>query len=287
MTAEIEKPFQWQNLQDTSEVFDEAAKLYQKRSGEVAEFANTIREQMKSMPAVACVMHECNLLLNWDATFSASWFASKEINGIKVVRKFQKCVLCEQERLAPLVNEKWRKMGIPEQVLDAELNQFIADTPEKQLILKKIKHQVDRGNGFVILRGSVGTGKSYMGAAIIKSAGHGKFVTEADLIGELRKTYDEHKGLEEMVAKYRSCKVLVLDELDAAVKGSDIQPILYRILADRYEKSKLTVITSNETLDSILEILGARLQDRIKKSFVHCNFNWPSYRGQTKIEYAI
>ncbi len=247
---------------------------FQKSADEAKAFGEQLRKDIKDLPAKQCIMHECDLLLDWDATFTASWYEKK------VVRKFEKCLLCEQERLAPLVNEKWRKTGIPEKCLQASFDNFITDTPEKKNVLDRARLQVSKNRGFIIMSGEKGTGKSHLASAIIKEAKFGKFITQADLMGELRKTYELHKGQEELVEKYRKTKVLVIDELDTAVKGVDIQPFLYRILADRYDKDKLTVITSNEDLNTILEILGERLRDRIKASFVNCKFTWASYRGK-------
>lgn len=286
MTAE-HAPFQWGNIVDIGEAIKPAMERFQKSADEAKVFATQLRKDIKEMPAQTCVMHECNLILDWDATFSASWFAKKPI------RKFEPCILCEQERLAPLVNEKFRKMGIPEKCLHATFENFIIDTPQKKEVLDCARLQVSRNRGFIIMSGEKGTGKSHLASAIIKASSFGKFITEADLIGDLRKTYETHKGQEELVEKYRKTKVLVLDEIDLGAfdpkteKGKDIQPFLYRILADRYDKDKLTVITSNEDLNTILEVLGERIRDRIKASFVNCKFTWQSYRGKDMNEYVI
>lgn len=280
MTAE-HQPFSWDRLQNVSEAFVPMVERFQKSADEAKAFAAQLRKDIGIMREEKCIMHECTLLLDWDATFTASWYARKSI------RKFQPCLLCEQERLQPLVNEKLRKMGIPEKCLNATFENFIIDTPEKKAVLDRARLQVSRNRGFIIMSGEKGTGKSHLASAIIKAATFGRFITQADLIGELRETYSGNKSQEKLVDLYRKTKVFVLDELDKEVKGVDIQPFLYRILADRYDKDKLTVITSNEDLNTILEILGERLRDRIKASFVNCKFTWPSYRGKNMEEYVI
>lgn len=276
MTSEEKEekiPFNWSRMQNVSEAFAPMVEKFQERAEQSKAFADDLRKKVAKLDKVECVMHGIPLTLDWDSTFSWSW------KNQETTPKYHVCPLCQGERELPLVNEKYRKMGIPEKVMEATLVGFITNTPEKSQVLERVKKQTDRNRGFIIMTGEKGTGKSYLSAAVLKKYGTGLFVTEADLIGELRETYEKHEGQEKMVRKYRETKVMVLDELDSAVKGVDIQPILYRILADRYDKDKLTIITSNESLDKVLDILGERLKDRIKASFINAKFTWKSYRG--------
>lgn len=242
---------------------------------ELAQRADELRKmidnKIETTPAKQCDKHGVELPVDQEGTFSETWFCGE------IVLVYGKCPKCEQERKDSLVTEKLAAMGIPEKVWHATFENFEVNKEDpKAAALAKAKAQSRHGRGFLILRGSPGTGKTHLAAAILKIHG-GLFVTLHDLIGELRHTYDEG-GQEKMVEKYRNVPCLVLDELDKSVKGADVQNILYRIFAHRYDKGLLTVITSNDTLDEILDTVGPRLTDRFRESHRVATMEWESHR---------
>lgn len=243
------------------------------------EFFAEIRAEVAKMAPEFCLDHEEEPLeVDWEKTFGHSWRAQK----LDVYYK-PKCHICVKEDAEAFVNARWLKMGIPKKVVHATLDNFILEdndaTPAKdrKRALEKVKRQVRHKSGFILMVGKVGTGKSHLGAAAIKAIGGGEFITQYDLVGALRQSY-EKGGQEELVEKYRTAKCFVLDEISTEVKGSDIAPLLYRILSYRYDQGLLTVLTSNETLETIRDVLGIRLADRIRESFVLANFTWESAR---------
>jgi DNA replication protein DnaC len=222
-----------------------------------------------------CLEHEDQKLeIDMDKTLSATWFHPEK----KVSPRYGGCKKCSDAMQNSLVNEKWLKMGIPHKVLHATMENFKTDTEKKQRLFGKVQTFLKRGGGFLIFRGEVGTGKSHLATAILKHGESGLFVTQLDLLAEFRATYGGKGDENAVIEKYRTCKVLVLDELTIEAKGVDIAGLLYRVLADRYDKGLLTVITSNELLNVILDILGARLADRVKHSYYVATFDWESAR---------
>lgn len=235
-------------------------------------FAN-LKKQIAQAPKECCSEHpETPLLVDQERTNFQSWQA-KELHIV-----WGKCPECEKVFQESFVNEKWRKMGIPGELMKATLDSFETKTVQQVEAMGKTKMQVNKGSGFLIIRGKVGTGKSHLAVGVIKHFREGLFVTEADLIGELRQTYSENSGQEKMVAKYRETPVLVLDELSIEVKGVDIPQLLYRILGYRYSNSLFTVITSNESLQTILDILGPRLTDRVRENYRIATLEGTTYR---------
>lgn len=209
---------------------------------------------------------------HWEKTFYQSYMAGQ------LVVVYGPCDSCDTLFKKLLVNEKWKLMGIPEKLLGCTLENFKCENDQQTKAFGKTQAQVAHGRGFLILRGMVGTGKSHLAVGVMKQVGDGIFVTEADLIAELRETYSKNSGQETMVAKYRKPKIMVLDELALEVKGVDIPQLLYRILGSRYNDNLLTVITSNETLETISSILGPRLIDRIRESLRVGTLEGESYR---------
>lgn len=238
-------------------------------------FIDDIKEQLSQVDPEQCPDHEdVTLEIDMEKTIGFSW----KNQALSV--RYKVCPKCDDAMNAAFVNEKLTKLGIPDKVKHATLENFKWTTESQKKALIKVTRQSTLG-GFILLRGTPGTGKSHLAAAVLKSA-TGLFVTEADLIAELRQTYSDNSGQDEMVEKYRHAKILVLDELTVDVVGKDIPALLYRILADRYDKGKLTVITSNEKLDDMLAILGARLADRIRENNVCVTCEWESFRKPTK-----
>jgi DNA replication protein DnaC len=261
-----------ENITSVGDAIKEVMPVFERMAEKTTKFAEGLRESLASRQPETCDDHpDTELPVDFERTFSESWFSKKTV----VV--YSTCPKCIEDRKKLLVNEKMKKMGIPHRVIHATFENFKIQTPSHQNAFKKATSQAERGRGFLILRGTVGTGKSHLGAAILKHSGKGIFTTLADLIGELRKTYDEG-GQEIMVSRYRDAHCFVLDELTKDVKGSDVSTILYRILAHRYDRGSLTVITSNDNLSDILDVLGPKLTDRIKEDYRVATMEWDSHR---------
>lgn len=266
----VNKPW---NILPIADVMGPMVEKFGKMSEQAEKVSKAIDKKLARIEWEKCPIHGIELPVDRDSSFSESWWSKKAT----VI--FGKCPLCLSEKSRILVNEKYREMGIPDRVMHATLDNYeTEDNPAKIKALAKAKEQAQKKTGFLILRGNVGTGKTHLAAAILKMRG-GLFVTEGDLVLELRNTYDKG-GQEEMVRKYRTIKCLVIDELSREVKGTDIPLLLYRIFADRYDKNRETIITSNEPIGVIEEILGPRLTDRIRADCRIVTMEWASYRLQ-------
>lgn len=222
---------------------------------------------------IFCIEHEdVQLPVDFERTNGQSWKQQR------LVMVYGECPKCQEEKRASDIVSRWLSIGIPHKVAHATFENFYSGGDvAKEKALKKFKAQSIKG-GFIIAVGKVGTGKSHLAAATIKQVGGGIFVTQHDMIGELRATYSNEGTQDELVEKYRKAKVFVLDELTPEVKGVDISPFLYRVLAQRYDEDKLTVLTSNEEVETCLAILGPKLRDRIRTNYTLANFTWESHR---------
>lgn len=265
-----------EGVADIGEGFKVMLPGLQKQAEKAQTFFDETRAKVAELEPEYCLDHPSQkLLVNWEKTFGHTWKNQK----LEVFYHTQ-CQKCEDERGNTLVNERWLRMGIPQKVVHATFDNFKTDgdmTEDRKKALAKIKRQVRQGGGFALMVGKVGTGKTHLGAAAIKACGWGEFVTLYDLIAKLRQSYDDG-GQEELVEKYRAAKCFVLDEISKEVKGSDIAPLLYRILSTRYDKGLLTILTSNEDQETIKDIVGIRIADRMRESLVVANFTWASAR---------
>lgn len=261
------------NILDIGEAMKPVLSRLEQLAKDTTEFCERIRKEVEVYDLERCEFHDMVKLVDMERTY----YESRVNQSLTVV--YRGCPYCIKETQDSLVNESGRRMGIPNKVAHATFNNFQTDGDEsKEKALMKARWQFNVGRGFLILRGKWGTGKSHLAVAILKCYFDGLFVTEGDLVGELRQTYTDNSSQQKIVDKYRNTPVLVIDELSLEIKGVDIPAFLYRILAYRYDQDLLTILTSNESLQTILDILGPRLADRIRPSYSVATMEWNSYR---------
>lgn len=228
---------------------------------------------------VSCPVHDAELCeIDFEATIQASY----RHDSLNLV--YFDCPECRQIRLVNEKHKKWLRMGVPMKVAHAEFDNFLTENDAaKTLAKRKVATQANRGRGFCLMIGSKGTGKSHLATCLLKYIGEGIFITQGEMIGQLRETYDSG-GQEKLIAKFQKTPCLVIDEVDADLgggegeRGKDITPFLYRILSYRYDRDLITCLTSNEDLPTLLRILGPRLEDRMAQNYVTASFTWDSYR---------
>lgn len=262
------------NITSVGDAIKEILPQLEATQAKLRVFKQELIEKMAALEPEKCIDHPNQVLqVDESETYSRSW------KNKSFTVKYKGCSECLRERREASEKDKWITLGIPRKLLHATFENF--DTIGNEMKAKaayRFKQHVKLGSGFIVALGKCGTGKSHLAAATIRRVGSGIFVTEHDLIGELRQTYTDNSGQDAMVHRYRSAKVLVLDELTPDVKGTDISPLLYRVLGYRHDNDLLTVITSNDDLKTVKEILGPKLDDRMRESCTIVNFVWESNR---------
>ena len=104
--------------------------------------------------------------------------------------------------------------------------------------------------------GGCGTGKTYL-AAIIAQAHirRGKSAVFGDvpsLLDELKATFDDKdKSAQDLMSKFATCDLLVLDDIGTGKINEWNVGVLYQIINERYISGKPLVITSNYSLSEL------------------------------------
>jgi DNA replication protein DnaC len=174
----------------------------------------------------------------------------------------EKC--CEVKRLATL-----ERAGVPEALMHCTFSNWTPRNDSEKEHLEKCKEFTEVGNGFLVLLGPVGVGKSHLAVAVARSFYRDRpwphWVKQSTLLRQLRATYNDHKA-KDPIEECQKASLLVLDECGVSGGGKDEGPMLHEILDHRYGEKKPTVITSNLPWPELQSEVGERLADRLRES---------------------
>ena len=136
-------------------------------------------------------------------------------------------------------------------------------------------------NGWLLLEGGYGCGKTHLAAAIANySVNMGKstlFITVPDLLDSLRFAYgDPETTFEQRFEEIRNSELLILDDFGTHNATPWAQEKLFQIINYRYINKLPTVITTNLMLDEIEGRIRSRLQDEAIVKYLRISA--PDYR---------
>lgn len=121
-------------------------------------------------------------------------------------------------------------------------------------------------NGWLLLQGGYGSGKTHLAAAIANYAVQmgvpTLFLTVPDLLDTLRFAYDNpDTTFEERFEQIRNAELLVLDDFGTQNATGWAQEKLFQIINFRYINKLPLVVTTNLAMDEIEARIRSRLQD--------------------------
>lgn len=137
-------------------------------------------------------------------------------------------------------------------------------------------------NGWLLLTGSFGTGKTHLAAAIthkaVQSGIESMFLTVPDLLDWLRNSFNSSDmSFEERFEEIRNVRLLVLDDLGTENATPWVREKIFQIINHRYLNRLPTVITTNLDMQHIEERISSRLQDT--ELVLKVTINAPDYRN--------
>jgi DNA replication protein DnaC len=150
-----------------------------------------------------------------------------------------------------------------------------------QRVLLAARNFADHPEGWLVLLGETGCGKTHLAAAIAHHiAGQRqqvRFVVVPDLLDYLRKANYEVKDGRDAIDEMRTVPILVLDDLGVHSATPWAQEKLFQILNYRYNAKLATVITLSCSLDDLPQSWVSRMYDD-KVSMIQ-EIQAPDYRG--------
>lgn len=185
--------------------------------------------------------------------------------------------------------ELTRKTGIPAHYVNATFEQFAATTPRKAQSLAEAKRwtgmrieDIKEASTF-ILSGPPGTGKTHLAscmARMIFEAGTKVKMTKFSMLSRrLTEAAQKGEGQEELCIEYYSkFPVLFLDEVRPNAFSKTMEPKMWDIFDNRWDRELPTVITSNVKPSELSLIFPAPTLSRMSRNQVIAVCDGEDYR---------
>lgn len=262
---------------DLATVMPGVISLFERMQKKSEAFREGIRPQFLDAPdSIACPKHHSVRLDKlWEETCQKSW------KNEKFTAAYAPCPECLGERSEAARRGFWQRRGVPERVISASFDNFTADGAEKREALENVQDWIRRNGVFLVLRGTPGTGKGHLATSCLKAQGNGLFITHADMLADLRASYTL-KTTPALLEGWQEAEMFVLDEFGLSPGGNDEETMLYQVLADRHDKRRPTIITTNLEREAFSKAIGFRLIDRIGEDCAVVPCCWESHRRAKK-----
>lgn len=162
--------------------------------------------------------------------------------------------------------------GVPEAFRFADISKFkydvyAADTRMLKRIVKSFVEDYEKweneGRGLYIWSAMPGSGKTFLASCLGKSIMVSKdrkfrFISTPDYLALVGESYKRERGEADPSEVYRTCELLVLDDIGAQMSKEWQQQELFRLIDMRMKAQKITIYTSNHPTQSL------NVDDRIK-----------------------
>lgn len=136
-------------------------------------------------------------------------------------------------------------------------------TPDNERAVKMAKwFASDKPSLTLYLYGAPGTGKTFLATLIAQSFDDVIFGDVPSLLDEIKRTFDGgHESPQEIIGRYGSCELLILDDIGTGKVSDWSVGVLYQIINARYNAKKPLIVTSNYDLAGLEERLATSGDD--------------------------
>jgi DNA replication protein DnaC len=228
-----------------------------------------------TLPASAPCQHHPHIARQRDD--AKSWSEGRAV--------FLPCVVCRAAGQRQQDTERLTRMGVPLNLCGATFENWTADGEQAEANLASVREFASARRGFLVMLGDLGTGKTHLAVAVLRTFKSGWLVKQSELLRCLRDTYRDRAAVDP-VDKAQSAGLLVLDEMGLSAGGRDELPLLHDVLDYRHGNQKPTILTGNVTLDGVRLAIGDRMADRLRESnFAVLNFGGASNRREARSKY--
>lgn len=202
---------------------------------------------------------------------------------------------CQHDKI---IDRKLEFANIPKEFQDLTIKSFEIDIytrPDSKTIatiakkvaanfVKNFEEFQDEGKGLYMYSTEAGSGKTRMaisiGNALIKvKRVQVKYTKTVDLLNEITDTFNSNSEMsqKELIDSIRKVEVLILDDVGVENPTPWVKSTFYSILDSRMDNKKVTIFTSNLSLDELKH--DRRLKSRIERMATPVKFPEESIRN--------
>ena len=145
-------------------------------------------------------------------------------------------------------------------------------------------------SGNLVILGTTGTGKTHLACAIARTLMHlsgtakpifTKYAISAEVVEDVLNAYKRKDDSKEgTLQRYASYGLLIIDEYGLDDNNNDAQTqALHRVLYERYNAKRPTIIISNKTIADLKEQLGHRALSRLRENGTLLRCVWADQRA--------
>ena len=206
--------------------------------------------------------------------------------------KLDICV-CRQPQVAQAVRKRLFSLSHLDELQSLTFDSFntrgrkglgVSQANSLEWAFNRARQYAGQLNGWLLLQGGFGCGKTHLAAAMANFAVSmgvpTLFLTVPDLLDTLRFSFDsEETSFEQRFDEIRNAPLLVLDDFGTQNATAWAQEKLFQIMNYRYINKLPLVVTTNLEMDQIEERIRSRLADPELVSTVHILA--PDYRRPT------
>lgn len=186
----------------------------------------------------------------------------------------------EDRERAERKQKSFESSGVGKRYWNYSLDDYVV-TDDNRDCFEAVKNYIkDGGKQNLWLVGDTGTGKTMLGAMIVKELG-GHYAKAYQLVNDAAKaqSYSSAVSLNQLIVNWSNIKVLVIDEVGKGFNKDLELNILWQLLNERYEREVGTVLISNLSKMELANYLGSHLTDRFADGCRALEFKGKSMRG--------
>lgn len=192
--------------------------------------------------------------------------------------------IAEDKLKASGVSEEFRNMRFENFNYESSLETMEAYATAKSYSKSFGEIRVARQNS-TILMGQVGSGKTHLAMAISNTLLDNSvgviYMPYRSIITKIKQSITDEENYQREINKYKEAQVLFIDDLfKGRITEADIN-VMFEIVDYRYFKKLPVVVTTEKTIDDLLEIdeaIGSRLYEMSKNHMVTMKGNKLNYR---------
>lgn len=195
--------------------------------------------------------------------------------------------ICTTEKQQARIARELNSLSNLESLRHLTFETFDSSQRGTQNAFRIAREYVRNNDGWLVLHGGVGVGKTHLAAAVANAYAirHVQasvyFRVVPDLLDQLRATFDPENGVayDDRFQQIRNAHLLVLDDLGTESTTSWASEKLFQLVNHRYNENLPTVITLNVGFEKLDPRIVSRMVDSRRSHYVYVDADDYRMRG--------